>query len=120
LRAIALDAASNVIVSTYAFGTVDAGGGSLQAVPGDIPEHGDILLSKYNDAGKPIWSRMYGTELAEAVNALAVDKDGTFVVTGIAGSDETSLLEGVDFGGIASNPLPGPYWWDLFIARFAP
>jgi hypothetical protein len=87
-KAVAVDSRGNVVVSGFFQGTVDFGDGELTSA-GDT----DIFVAKYYGSdGSHLWSNRYGSTGADQGVAIAADRNGNVVVTGIfAGT--------VDFGG---------------------
>jgi hypothetical protein len=105
VRGVGADAAGNVIVAGFFFGTVDFGGGPLTGQGG-----GDLYLLKFTSAGAPVWSKSFGDVAAQSTSALAVDASGNSVVVG-------QLAGTVDFGGTMVATAGGG---DAFVAAFDP
>jgi hypothetical protein len=99
------DASGNVIVAGTYRGTVDFGGGPLNATGGD-----DIFLAKYDAHGVHLWSKTFGFGGDDQPRALAVDASGNVYMTG-------KFFIGVDFGGafFLSAGLD-----DVFLVKFDP
>jgi Bacterial Ig-like domain (group 3)/PKD domain/SdrD B-like domain len=74
----AVDADGNVYVAGEIAGSIALG----QTIAG----HVDAFVRKYDAAGNELWTRQFGTSLRDAVNAVAVDASGVYVV-GIVGLD---------------------------------
>ncbi len=101
-----LDAARAVAVDdgkVYAAGLVDG------ALPGQDSAGGsDVFLQRYNNGGKEMWTRQFGTpgdDAATVVGSLAVEDRNVYV------------------GGLVSAALPGQSYagdWDAFVRRYDP
>jgi hypothetical protein len=102
-NAVAVDAAGNVIVTGWFFGTVDFGGGVLTSA-----DSMDIFVAAFGSDGAHRWSKRFGDEDDQEAKAIAVDALGNVVVTG-------SLEGTVDFGGGAARSAGAK---DIFIAKF--
>lgn len=106
-RAIAADAAGNVLVTGYCSGTVDLGGGPLTSAGGC-----DIFVAKFDPGGNHTWSKRFGGSSIDVDRGygIATDKAGNVLVTG-------SFSGTVDFGG---GPLTSAGGSDIFVAKFDP
>jgi len=101
-----LDAARAVAVDdgkVYAAGLVDG------ALPGqDAAGSSDVFLQRYNNGGKEMWTRQFGTagdDAATVVGSLAVEDRNVYV------------------GGLVAAALPGQSYagdWDAFVRRYDP
>lgn len=99
---VAVDAKGDVYVVGTFGGTMDLGGGMLQAQGGT-----DILLGKLDAAGNHVWSKRFGDAQYQDGFRLAVDVGNNVVVTGI--------FDGVvDFGG---GPLASSDSADTFLVK---
>lgn len=101
--AIATDAEGNVFVVGYFDGSIDFGGGPMQALGS-----ADVFLVKLDPQGNHLWSRTFGGAGAHYSTGLAVDGEGSAVITGTS-------LGAVDFGG---GPLVITAGFGAFVARF--
>ncbi|MBW2736624.1 MAG: hypothetical protein JRH20_29910 [Deltaproteobacteria bacterium] len=102
---MAIDSASNIIVTGHYKGTVGFGGAPL-ASTGD----NDIFLLSYDSAGAHRWSKRFGGVLDDAGMAVGIRGSGAVVVAG--------YFEGtVDFGGGALVSAGGV---DGFILQLDP
>jgi hypothetical protein len=99
-RAVAADAAANVILVSDGVGTVDFGGGGLKG-PG-------VFVTKLDPSSKHVWSKGFST--SSPGNAIAggaaVDSSGNISVTG-------NFLGSIDFGGGALQSTNA----DVFVAK---
>jgi PKD repeat protein len=106
-RAVALDAAGDVVVTGSYGGTVDFGAGPVFSGGARA-----IFVAKYGPTGTPLWSRVFknaGYSVLPAGNGIAVDAAGNVVVTG-------AFVQTVDFGGGAMTSAGNS---DVFIAKLA-
>ena len=86
--------------------TVDFGGGALTSAGND-----DAVIARYDSSGTHLWSRRYGDEWHQWASAVAVDGQGSVLVTGeFAGS--------MDLGGGMLTCADGPTSADGFVAKF--
>lgn len=76
-KAIAIDAAGNVVVAGESDKSVDLGGGALAPLGAQ-----DVWFAKYNTAGTHVWSRRIGGQSTDAVTGVAIDGSGNVVVEG--------------------------------------
>ena len=119
---VAVDAFSNVTVGgklddvAYSKG-IDFGGGVLKGVG---PDNGgyynsEILVARFDAAGKYLWARRMGTAAGQRLHGVAVDDTGH---TAFVGNFLTESGIQLDFGG-ATQPLLGNYL-DAFFVRLGP
>jgi hypothetical protein len=103
----AVDAAGNVALTGYFYGTMDFGGPAM-ALTGISA---DIFLAKLDASGAHVWSKAFGTTLnsGEVGQAVAFDANGSVVLTG-------EINRPVDFGGGA---LTAAASYDAFVAKFS-
>ena len=102
---VAADSAGNVVVTGYMHGTAAFDGAPISSAGG-----ADVLLAKFDPAGHELWSRRFGDAADQFGASVAVDADGSIIVTG-------SFAGAVDFG---SGPLVSAGARDLFVAKFDP
>jgi hypothetical protein len=102
----AVDAAGNVALTGYFYGTMNFGGSALLLTGSSA----DIFLAKLNATGGHVWSKRFGTTLnsGEVGQAVAIDTAGNVILTGEINRD-------VDLGG---GPLTAPASYDVFVAKF--
>ena len=94
---VAVDSLGNIIVlasTSGAFNDVDYFGCD------------DLLLVKYDSAGKMLWSQQLGTSETDIPIGVVVGKDGSIYATGIT------------MGNIDGNPLHYYGEYDFFLAKF--
>ena len=103
-QSVAVDSASNVVVTGRFRGSLDFGGGALASVGGKT----DVFLVKYNAAGVHQWSHGYGNGAQDQFGeGVTVDSTDNVVITG--------YFKGlVDFGG-GDLPTTGAKR-DIFVA----
>src|SRR5262249_35937147 len=68
----AVDADGNVYVAGEIAGSISLG----QSIVGDV----DAFVRKYDAAGNELWTRQFGSVLRDAVNGIAVDASGVYLV----------------------------------------
>jgi hypothetical protein len=99
---VAVDGAGDVALTGTFRGTADLGGGPLAAGGG-----ADIVVAKYDAAGKHLWSRLYGDALDQFGNGVAFDAAGHLYLS-------ASVNGSVDFG---LGPLTSAGGLDTVIAE---
>jgi len=104
-NSVATDGSNNVILTGYAWGTTDFGGGPLTSGGA-----GDVFLAKFDASGNHLWSQLFSAVDDQAGKSLAVDAGGNIVITGFINGS-------VNFGGGPIASAGGP---DIFMARFNP
>jgi hypothetical protein len=102
-RAVATDASANVIAAGYFAGTADFGCGALVSAGQQ-----DIVLAKYDQGGKCLWSKRLGDVNWEYAPAVAVDAAGNIVLAAY-------FWGSIDFGGGA---LVSAGSSDVAVARY--
>jgi hypothetical protein len=104
----AVDAAGNVALTGYFYGSMSFGGASLPNTGGGA----DIFLAKLNASGGHVWSKGFGTPDAygEVGKGVAIDGGGNVLMTG-------DIIRNVDFGGGAL--IPPTVTYDPFVAKFS-
>ncbi|MDH3216079.1 MAG: hypothetical protein OEN01_07280 [Candidatus Krumholzibacteria bacterium] len=99
---VAVDASGNVVLTGYYSGTVDFGGGPLNAAGHDA------YVSRFDAFGNHLWSERFGDALGQFGIGVAVDAAQNLLVTG--------HFEGTaDFGG---GTLTSAGLFDVFLAKF--
>jgi hypothetical protein len=119
---VAIDAFSNITVGGVLYDTayskgIDFGGGVLKGVGPDSYNdyHGELLVARFDAAGKYLWAHRYGTAGGQALRGVAVDDVGHTAFVGNFNCENGIQL---DFGG-ATQPLLGNYI-DAFFVRLGP
>lgn len=109
-KAVATDAAGNIVVVGEIWGAADFGGGVLKTAGGQ-----DIFVAKFDPTGKHLWSQRVGDAgKYQVALAVAVDTDGNVAVAGEF--DGT-----INFGSDASTELKAsPTGGDVFVAKLDP
>jgi hypothetical protein len=107
--AAAVDAAGNIALTGYFYGTVSFGGTPLPNTGGGA----DIFLAKLSATGGQVWAKSFGTPDAygEVGEGVAFDAAGNVVLTG-------EVIRNVDFGG--GQLIPPTVTYDPFVAKFSP
>lgn len=100
---VAVDGAGNVLVTGLFAGTVDFGGGNLVAAGSS-----DVFLLKLDPSGNHLWSRRFGSSLADMGYGVATDGAGNVLVTG-------QYVGNADFGG---GPLVSAGSTEIFLAKY--
>jgi hypothetical protein len=99
---VAVDAQGNAFVGGQFGGSINLGGGVLQA-----SSNSDLFFAKFDPSGAHIWSKK-GHALSGNVQRISVDTTGNLLLTGW-------YSDGLDFG---NGPLPGMGGTgDLFLAK---
>ena len=101
-RAVATDAAGNVLLGGWFAGSVNFGLGALTSAG-----LADVFVLELTSAGAPAWTRRFGSSGTNHLGGLAVDLDGNVVISGEFNSS-------ISFGG-ASLTSAGDY--DAFLAK---
>lgn len=101
---VAVDSASNVLVTGSFNGAVDFGGGLLSA-PSVNPE---MFIVKFDASGNHVWSQRFGAGGVDQGLSIVVDSTDNVLVTG-------SIEGTVDFGG---GPLAALGDTDMFVVKF--
>lgn len=105
-RAVAVDAAGNIVVTGYFEGEIDLGGGPLPTASESYP---DIFLAKLDPDGKHLWSKRFGSTSTDRGMAVAVDDEGNILLG-------ASFASAMEFDG---EPLQAS-GYDMLIAKFSP
>ena len=100
--AVAADPMGNMLVAGTYSGTIDFGGGALQAAGA-----ADIFIAKLGSDGSHVWSQSYGSTDPDNAYALSVDVDGHVTVVGGFRGD-------IQFGGEA---LSSAGLDDIFVTK---
>lgn len=111
LASMALDSADNIIIAGAYQGTLDFGGKSIAASPGDT----DVFIVKITPGGVPAWVHGYGDDAEQTALDVAVDsKDDILVIGQFEGSMtlKSTITAGIGadvwvghFDGSAGAPL---------------
>lgn len=104
VRDAAIDAQGNVVVAGFFSDSADLGDGT--PVPA---QKTDAFVSKYDPAGKHLWSVHFGGKGEDVANAVAFDPAGNIVVVGLF-TDEMTVGEEL-LTGMGSD--------DAFMAKFS-
>lgn len=105
ISGVGVDTNGNVYVTGSFYGSINFGGGSLQA-SGEF--YSDVFLAKLDPNGNHVWSARYGDDNVQNARGLAVDSAGNVVVVGY-------FENMVNFGGGA---LTSAGMLDMFVAKF--
>jgi hypothetical protein len=106
IRGLAIDTADNIVVSGYAFGDIDLGGGVLTSGAGY-----DVFIAKYTSAGAHVWGNLYGAGNGTQVG-YGVDTNATnqIFATGY-------FQASIDFGSGAVSSFGSE---DAYLAKLSP
>lgn len=102
---IGVDANGNIYVTGNFKGSINFGGGALNAA-GTL--FIDVFLAKLTSDGNHVWSQKFGDDNVQNVRGLSVDTAGNVVITGFFQND-------VNFGGAL---LTSAGLYDVFVAKF--
>jgi len=102
-KAIAFGPLGEVVIAGDAAGTVDFGGGGLVTAGAT-----DVFVASFDAAGAPLWSKVFGNNVAQVANAVALDSVGNVVVA-------ASFAGTINFGGGALTTAGGN---DVGLAKF--
>ena len=100
--AAAADPDGNVLVAMTAEGAIDVGGGMLSA-PGGT----NVVVAKYSDKGKHVWSKLLGDGDMQYGTHVASDQAGNMIVAG-------QFRGTIDFGPISVSSTAQ---YDVFVAK---
>ena len=100
LRALAVDASSDVFVAGATDDAIDLGGGPLTATS-DL----DVVVAKLDANGSHLWSERFGDSGTHDLSSIASDRSGGVVVAGVSSGS-------IEFGG-GSLSGSGVYVADL-------
>lgn len=110
---VGVDKYGNITVGGWFWGTVDFGGGPLQAKG----QNKDAFLLKLSASGEHIWSKRFGGQDHDQTRGVAVNEDGRAAVAGI-------FRFALDLGGpplqAVSKPGDKAPPADVFVAVFGP
>lgn len=105
IAGVGVDAQGNVYITGNFTGSINLGGGALNAT-GTL--FTDVFLAKLNSDGTHVWSQRYGDENAQNARGLAVDSTGNVVIVGY-------FQNVVNFGG---GDLTSAGMFDMFAAKY--
>jgi hypothetical protein len=104
VRDIAVSDTGDIYLTGFFQGTGNVGGGPIASAGID-----DLFVAKYSSTGAHVWSKVLGGSGDDVANSLAVDTDGSVIVTG-------SFQSGIDFGdGTVWSVYAGR---DAFLAKY--
>jgi hypothetical protein len=107
--AIALDSVGNVFITGFFYDTVNFGGGTLQAKSnGSVNSFQDSFVAKFDASGNHLWSKNFGDINTEYGYGLAVDGNGSVILTGVFQTPS------VNFGGATLTNQGG---FDAYVAK---
>ncbi|MBI4702843.1 MAG: hypothetical protein HY744_17135 [Deltaproteobacteria bacterium] len=107
IHAVAVEGEGSVLLVGDFSGEVDFGGGVL----GSKGNQGDVVVAKYDKAGKHLWAKCFGDASSQSARAVAVDSSNNVILSG-------RLTGGtIDFGG---GPLTSAGGSDVFLAKLDP
>jgi len=106
---LAVDATTGEFVASgYFAGAVDFGGGRFTSFGGN-----DAFVARYNSSGAHVWSKQWGSIYEDKAFAVAVNRFGDAVVTGM-------FTNNVDFGGGPITNVGGAGSGDIFLVKLSP
>jgi len=105
IRAVACDSGGNVVLAAVIMGSVTWGGKQFSG-PGFV----DILVSRLDSTGKPLWTKVFGGKSSDSVEGLALDPSGNVLLAG-------SFQDSIGFGGMS---LTSAGSLDIFVAKLGP
>lgn len=103
MRSVAIDSMGNIYALGDFEGVVGFGGDPLMATP----TKADLVVTKHDGYGNPIWSRRFGDSSNQYGGKLIIDQDDNLVFTG-------RIYGSVDLGG---GPLASKGAGDLLIVK---
>ena len=103
-RAVAIDAAGNILVAGTFSGTANFGGASLNSAGSN-----DIFLAKYTPSGQHLWSKRLGGSGDDQIQGLTVNANGDILMTG-------NFSGSANFGG---QNLSSAGSTDIFVAKYS-
>lgn len=100
----AVDKAGNVYLTGSFEGNTNLGGGLLTSAGST-----DVYVAKLDAVGGHVWSKRYGNSSSQVANGIAVDEEGSILVTG-------AFQGAIDFGG---GPLMSAGSDDIFTVKLS-
>jgi hypothetical protein len=100
---VAVDGASNVVVTGQFRGSIDFGGGALTSAGEE-----DVFVAKLDSSGKHVWSKRFGDAAVQTPTSIAANAAGTVVVAG-------EFDGAIDFGLGPLTGSGGPLGSDGFV-----
>jgi len=98
---VAVDPSGNVFIVGQFLGSINFGGANLTSLGVDV------FVAKFNPAGSHLWSKSFGSTLAQSAQAVATDGLGNVYLTG-------TFKNAIDFGG---GVLTSAGEDDVFLAK---
>jgi hypothetical protein len=98
-----------IVVAGNLDGTLDLGGGSVSIASAGAT---DVFLARFDAAGKPLETKIWGDSLAQTVTAMDVDAAGDVILAG-------TLAGAMDFGNGPIAPLIDPAFTSVYVAKLA-
>jgi hypothetical protein len=97
-----------IVVAGNLDGTLDLGDGTVASAGST-----DVFLARFDGAGKPLGTKLWGDSLAQTVTAMDVDAAGDVILAG-------TLAGAMDFGNGAIAPLIDPAFTSFYVAKLPP
>jgi hypothetical protein len=101
---IAVAAGGNIAMTGYFQGTANFGGQNLTSAGVN-----DIFAASYDSTGRELWSKAWGNTADDRGTSVAIDGQGSVIVTG-------SFTGDVDFGG---GRIPNSGGSDIFLVKYS-
>lgn len=105
IRAVACDSGGNVVLAAVIMDSVTWGGKQFSG-PGSV----DVLVSRLDSTGKPLWTKVFGGKSSDSVEGLALDPSGNVLLAGY-------FQDSIGFGGTS---LTSAGSLDIFMAKLGP
>lgn len=98
----------DIVVAGNLDGTLDLGNGTFASAGAT-----DVFLARFDAAGKPLETKLWGDSLAQTVTTMDVDAAGDVILVG-------TLAGAMDFGSGPIAPLIDPAFTSFYVAKLAP
>lgn len=108
---VACDAAGNIYVTGYYYGTAQFGTFTLNSVSNTQ----DVFIAKLSSSGTFLWAKSAGGPMAEDPYAIAVDNSNNVIVTG---EFQGSSTFGSQTLTSTTNPYTGNFSFDVFTCKY--